>query len=206
MEEVWKAIVIEKNGVIYDYTGLYEVSNLGRIKNCKRETILKPRKNNKGYLYVDLSKDGKQERFTIHRLVAYNFIFNDNPNEKTEVNHKDKNPLNNTVENLERCTREYNMRYSHKDKIVTEETRKKLSKAQKNSLIAQKHLDKLHEDNKRKILCIETNIIFDSIIEASKWCNGNDANIGACCRGKQKTAYGYHWKYIEEEEEKELDC
>ena len=203
LEEQWKAIVIEKSGVVYDYTGLYEVSNLGMVKNSKTGRILKPRKSNRGYLYVDLSKDGKQERFSIHRLVAYNFIFNDNFNEKTQVNHIDQNKQNNKQDNLEWCSSEYNMRYSHKGKIVSEKTREKLSKAQKNSQIAQKHLDKLHEDGKRKVLCVEKNIAFDSIIEAGKWCNGNGSNIGACCRGKQKTAYGYHWRYIEEE--KELD-
>ena len=68
MEEIWKDIIIEKNGVIYDYTGLYEVSNLGMVKNSKTGRILKPRKSNRGYLYVDLSKDGKQERFSIFKI------------------------------------------------------------------------------------------------------------------------------------------
>ena len=58
-QEVWKDIIIEKNGVVYDYTGLYQVSNLGRLKSYVRNKdgkIISPKKNKNGYMYMALLK------------------------------------------------------------------------------------------------------------------------------------------------------
>ena len=109
MDEIWKDIE--------GYEGYYQVSNKGRIKGIRlmyqytEERILKPFSNQKGrgYLKVKLIKNGTGKYAYVHRLVALAFI--DNPNHYTEVNHKDENPKNNTVENLEWCTRSYNMSY-----------------------------------------------------------------------------------------------
>ena len=109
MDEIWKDIE--------GYEGYYQVSNKGRIKGIRlvyqytEERILKPFSNQKGrgYLKVKLIKNGTGKYAYVHRLVAQAFI--DNPNHYTEVNHKDENPKNNTVENLEWCTRSYNMSY-----------------------------------------------------------------------------------------------
>lgn len=51
-----------------------------------------------------------------------------------------------------------------------------------------------------QVKCLETNIIFNSIKEAAIFAGKESysANISACCRGKQKTAYGYHWEYVNE--------
>lgn len=107
--EIWKNIE--------GYEGYYQVSNLGRVKNLgryvksingaksfKRERILKPDKskeNKRGqfYLRVTLSKENKQERFQVHRLVAKHFI--DKVEGKNIINHKDGNPENNNYLNLE---------------------------------------------------------------------------------------------------------
>lgn len=66
--------------------------------------------HNVPYEFVTLTKDGIRQKFSVHRLVAQAFI--PNPNGLPEVNHKDENPLNNSVENLEWCDRRYNMEYS----------------------------------------------------------------------------------------------
>lgn len=58
---------------------------------------------------VRLRKNGEQRRYSVHRLVAETFI--ENPNNLPEVNHKDENKLNNSVENLEWCDRVYNINY-----------------------------------------------------------------------------------------------
>lgn len=107
MEEIWKAI---KN-----YEGLYEVSNLGRIKSLHyyggdRQVILSQFTRQDGYKTVNLAKNGKHRTHTIHRLVADAFI--QNPNNLEMVNHKDENTENNCVDNLEWCTRSYNQIYS----------------------------------------------------------------------------------------------
>ena len=90
----------------------YQISSLGRVKSVKfgKERILKPRKNNCGYLRVGLCEDGKQEWYLVHRLVANAFI--PNSNNLPEVNHIDKDRTNNKVDNLEWCDSTYNNRYS----------------------------------------------------------------------------------------------
>lgn len=107
MAEVWKDIK--------GYEALYQVSNLGRVKSLNyhrtgKERILKPGTQTKGYLKVPLYKYGKIEEFRVHRLVAEAFI--PNPNKYPCVNHKDENKQNNSVDNLEWCTVQYNTVYS----------------------------------------------------------------------------------------------
>lgn len=104
---IWKDVV--------GYEGIYEVSNDGQVRTHKDKTtytkkhgerkwkqrILKE-KNPKGRdVRVDLWKDGKSKTFLVHRLVAYAFI--PEVEGKTSINHKDGNPRNNNVENLEWC-------------------------------------------------------------------------------------------------------
>lgn len=108
MEEIWKDIE--------GYGGLYQVSNLGRIKSFKQNKlgkILRMQITHDGYYTVGLSKDNYSKQCKVHRLVAKAFI--PNTNNLLEINHKDKNKLNNNVDNLEWCTRQYNCRYSYED-------------------------------------------------------------------------------------------
>ena len=100
MEEVWKSI--------FDYSN-YKISNLGRIRSLKKYKILKQSTNRFGYKSVSLHKFGTSKTFAIHRLVAKAFI--PNPNNYPCVNHKDENPSNNCVSNLEWCTYQYNSIY-----------------------------------------------------------------------------------------------
>ena len=97
---------------IKGYEGIYEVSNMGRVKRVKTQYILKPIKNRLGYCGVMLSKKGKPIRFLIHRLVASAFLMKKRKKYNV-INHKDGNPQNNHVENLEWCTQAHNLKYSH---------------------------------------------------------------------------------------------
>jgi hypothetical protein len=106
MQEIWKDIK--------GYEGLYQVSNLGRVKSleryktnwskkqCVKERVLKPILANTGYYMVVLSKNGITKSVLVHRLVAETFL--SNPNNLEQVNHKDENKLNNNIDNLEFCT------------------------------------------------------------------------------------------------------
>ena len=114
MEE-WKSIP--------GYEGLYEVSSYGRVKSLeisytrkngimdhKPEIILSPKNNGTGYFIVCLYKNKTHKYYLIHRLVAQIFI--PNPDNLSDVNHKDEDKSNNRVDNLEWCDHKYNMNYN----------------------------------------------------------------------------------------------
>ena len=102
MTEIWKNIE--------GYEGKYQVSNLGRVKSMiGQEKVLHPKKHRNGHLQIGLHKDKKRKTMYIHRLVAQAFI--PNPDNLPCVNHKDENPNNNNVDNLEWCTQKYNCNY-----------------------------------------------------------------------------------------------
>lgn len=124
MEEVWKDIYYYNptTDEYYDYRGLYQVSNLGRVKSLERfiqrkngrvihikERILVPYKSRKGYLFVNLKNKGKNKIVPVHRIVGHMFI--DNPHNYKEINHKSEVKTENSVENLEWCDTKYNINY-----------------------------------------------------------------------------------------------
>ena len=96
---------------IEGYEGLYQVSNRGRVANSMTGRILMQHRNNRGYMRVALCKEGQSTLVSVHRLVAQAFIFNPNPKEFDQVNHKDENKTNNCADNLEWCDAEYNINY-----------------------------------------------------------------------------------------------
>ena len=96
--EVWKDIK--------GFEEKYQISTWGRIRNIKTGKIIKPYKNNKGYLKVSLYKNGEYVKKRVNRLVALAFI--ENPYGLPMVNHKDGNKENNSITNLEWTTDEYN--------------------------------------------------------------------------------------------------
>ena len=112
-EEIWRPVV--------GYEGLYEVSSYGRVRSLDRYDrrnqfrkgkLLKNRDNGNGYLICILSKNGIVKNKYIHRLVLEAFI--PNPDNLSEVNHKDEDKTNNNVDNLEWCDRKYNCNYGSK--------------------------------------------------------------------------------------------
>ena len=106
MIEIWKPI---KN-----WEKFYEVSNLGNVRNIKTNRLLTGDINNCGYYRVCLYHKNKKKRYFRHRLVAEHFIFNDDIENKTQVNHIDGNKLNNTVFNLEWITPSENDKHAFK--------------------------------------------------------------------------------------------
>lgn len=190
MEEVWKDIVIEKNGVLYDFTGKYQVSNYGRVRSlhyCGKGPIkvLKQSTNN-GYMTVCLSSYSKRSYFLVHRLVATAFL--PNANNLPEVNHKDEDKTNNHVDNLEWMSKQ--------DNIVYGTARQRTGEKLKGKKLSEEHKRKIRRS--KKVICLETGQVFNTIKEASEWCNTGKANVCSCCKGRNKTAGGYHWEYIEE--------
>lgn len=108
-EEIWKPIK--------GYEGLYSISNLGNVYSHYHNRLLKPNKNRSGnYVGVILSKQGKQKRFQIHRLVAQAFV--PNPYNLPIVNHKNEIQNDNRADNLEWCTHQYNCNYNDLPKRI----------------------------------------------------------------------------------------
>lgn len=111
MSEIWKDI----NG----YEGLYQISNLGRVRSLAKqcgftylpETIRRTKVKPNGYEIIILSKNNRKKTHHIHRLVAMAFL--DDYCEMLDVNHKDGNKLNNNLANLEMCTRSENIRHAY---------------------------------------------------------------------------------------------
>lgn len=147
MDEIWKDVE--------GYEGIYQVSNLGRIKSLARsfnhlnrwgniqshslpERELKISELHDHYQSVVLSKNGKSRDYFVHRLVAQAFI--PNPYNLPQVNHKDENPSNNCVDNLEWCTPLYNSNYGNR--------RDKLSKALKGKPFSKERREKMKQDRK----------------------------------------------------------
>ena len=169
---------------IKGYEGLYQVSNLGRVKSFNYkghkgyEGILKPKLDSRGYDMVGLYRNNKRSFFNIHRLVAQAFI--PNPNNLPQVNHKDENKVNNCVSNLEWCTNEYNQNYGTRNKRIG----KSLGK---------------------KTLCITTDEVFNSAAEGGRKYGVHRQSIIDCCNnkrisaGKLPTGEKLKWMYIEED-------
>ena len=168
MEEIWK----DKK----DYEGHYQVSNFGRVKSIKfgKEIILKQHINKGGYYYVCLLKNGKHKNYYVHRLVAEAFI--DNPDNLPQVNHKDENKTNNSVDNLERCTNEYNHNYGTINERISQSQSKPVLQYDLNGNLIKE---------------------WKSINECGR--NGfNQGDICKCCNGKRKTAKGFICVYKNE--------
>jgi hypothetical protein len=139
MSEIWKPVV--------GYEGLYEVSNLGRVKSMRFGFILKFRLD-RGYPRLGLRHlDGVQKQITIHRLVCTAFI--PNPYNKSQINHINGIKTDNRVENLEWCTSKENM--NHRSNVLnykhSEKTKDKISKGIK---------------NKKPVICTETLTVWES--------------------------------------------
>ena len=180
------------------YEGFYEVSNWGRVKSLSRliyrrktnkplllkTSILKSIKTKKGYFVVMLfDKNHKGKQFFIHRLVAMAFL--ENKDNLPFINHKDENPSNNCVDNLEWCTPKYNVNYGN--------CRKKISDAQ----------------NKKPVNVYRMNGSFvcryESVNRASQETNVPLRNVSACLAKKVGYAKGYVFRYVDDNEGNKIE-
>lgn len=160
------------------YEELYLVTDDGDVFSCERiawngrgygkrkAKKLKQGKRSGGYRFVVLTKDGKPKSCAVHRLVAEAFL--DNPDNLPEVNHKDENPANNNVSNLEWCTRQYNIEYSKAKKVQ-------------------------QIDSYGNTIAVYKSIKYASIVTGIGRTNINNALCGW-----SETAGGYFWQYVED--------
>ena len=159
---------------IENYEGLYAVTSCGKVWSYRNKKFLKPATDKDGYQIVCLCKNSQKKMCRIHRLVAEAYL--PNPDNLPQVNHKDENKTNNCLQNLEWCDAKYNHNYG------TGNNRGAISR-------------------KKPILQYDLNGNF-----IREWPSATDvgkevqANIVNCLKGKVKTAYGYTWKYKNEED------
>lgn len=191
MEEIWKDIE--------GYEGLYQVSNLGRVRSLDRVVnrinprngnpltfilrgvVMKQHKNKGGYMRVSLKIKEPHRTCLVHRLVAKAFI--PNPNNLPEVNHKNQVRNDNRAENLEWCTSMYNMHYGDcQHKIYEGQHFKAINVYTKDGKFINR---------------------YDSIAKASEETGVSTGRISFICQGGKRngetrhSAKGYKFKYSE---------
>lgn len=171
MNEIWKDIP--------GFEGLYQVSNLGRVKSFRQssklhkvpEYILNPSLSSNGYYQVTLYKDTKRSKVLVHRLVAEAFV--PNKNDFPMVNHIDENRLNNTASNLEWCTVTYNNNYG---------------------TVRERASDTLSTPVMQFTLTGKPIAVYRSTRIASEMLSVSQRGIQRSCRGEGSSG-GYIWKF-----------
>ena len=174
--EKWKILSCNEN---------YEISNLGNIRNKKKQII--KQQNKKGYMQVGLRDGEKKKWYIVHRLVAIEFLNKKSykkmgyekevDTNKLVVNHIDENKINNKVKNLEWCTYSYNINYGKRNKKVSEKKSKKIIQYDLNGNFIKE---------------------WDNMLEIQRKLGIWHSRIGKCCRKITKNVDGYVWRYKHE--------
>lgn len=172
--ETWAPVV--------GYEGLYEVSDLGRVRSVDRSVLgsrrraerraygieIKRHARKDGYLMVQLWKGGVHSLKLVHRLVAETFL--DNPRGVTDVNHRDGDKANNSAENLEWCSRSENVKHAYKNGLN-------------------------RGAPKKKVFC-SNGSVYESTKEAARQTGLASGNISQCCNGRRNHTGGLRFSYV----------
>lgn len=167
-KESWKPVV--------GYEGFYEVSDYGHIKSLRSGSGSKRGKclaycfDRNGYANVTLTRSPKDhKRVGVHRVVAKAFL----SDEKKDVNHKNLIKADNRLCNLEWSTRSENMKH----------------------FVA--NSDWINPNPRKRVKCVETGRVFDSLNDAADFAKRNRSSIGNALSGRSKTSGGYTWIYLD---------
>lgn len=151
----------------------YQVSQAGHVRSLNynhtgKKRRLKLQKDRNGYLLVKFYKNGEQKNFLVHRIVTTAFI--PNPNNYPCINHKDENPSNNCIDNLEWCDVKYNNNYGNHNKKISQ------------ALVGEKN------PMAKQVICITTGEVFSCTMDAERITGIANSSISANCNGKRKSA------------------
>lgn len=153
----------------------YDVDEDGVLYSTRSgaRKVMHPYKTAAGYLRLDGSFCGQRVRIDVHRLVASKYL--PNPNNLPQVNHIDGDKTNNNVSNLEWCSCSENVQHAWDTGLSTVNSGAYIAKA---------------------VLCVELDIVFESVSEAERITGVHNPNIVKVCKGHRHTAGGYHWRYV----------
>ena len=155
------------------YEGRYDVSNKGNVRSVLFGKLLYKTMTANGYYGVMLYNENGRKFHKINRLVALAFI--PNPDNLPQVNHKDEIKANNCVWNLEWCSLKYNCQYGTRNKRISVSLSKKVNQYTIDDILVKE---------------------WNSLAEIGRQTNYSKGNIGLCCQGLRKTAYGFKWGYV----------
>ena len=156
----------------------YELTKSGKLRNKNTKLMLKDTSYNDGYVYNVLQKNGEAIKVSRHRIMAFTFL--PNPKDLPTVNHKDLNPSNNSLDNLEWMSYSDQIKHSRKtNKNRKDPLSKKVIQFKNGKIIAK----------------------FKSIKEASLQTNICISDISQCCSGKRLSSKGFIWDYDDDDED-----
>ena len=163
---------------------------MGNIRSIRNNLILKPYKTQKGYLKIDLNLNGVTKKFFVHKLVIE--TFKANSENKTQVDHINRKRDDNRLNNLRYVTGKENMANScyKDDEYIKNRYGNKKEKIKKEKV-----------EQRKKVICIETGMVFDSVNDALRFINSKSkSSIFKCLKDKTNsyTCKGYHWKYFDD--------
>lgn len=178
------------------YADRYLVSDSGRSWSIKWHSFMRNHPNDKGYFGINLCKDGVFKRKSMSRTVALAFIEDTPENwQELDVNHKDENPANNTVDNLEWVTHEQNCNYGHHNERIAASNRGRKMTAEQRAKISELHKGKgvkavVQMDRDGKTIAE-----YESIKAAAAALDIDPGNISSACRGYRPSAGGFLFAY-----------
>ena len=178
------------------YADRYLVSDSGKSYSIKWHSIMRNHPNDKGYFGINLCKDGVFKRKSMSRTVALAFIEDTPENwQELDVNHKDENPANNTVDNLEWVTHEQNCNYGHHNERIAASRKGRKMTAEQRARMSELHRGR----GIKAVVQMDRNgnpiAENESIKAAAEALNIDPGNISSACRGYRPSAGGFLFAY-----------
>lgn len=164
----------------------YSVSNTGLVRNDLTGKILSPHKISKGYLRLNLCKNGTQKKHLVHRLVAIAFV--PNPNNLETVDHINSIKADNRAENLQWLTSPGNTKKFWDG--LTEERRTEIRN------FITDNASRYRKSVSKPVVCVETGATYESAGHAARELGICRSSILRVANGTYKQVHGYHFKFL----------